>query len=258
MAAVASMGSNGNDSSNGFRSELFTPDQTWLCDSQNNPTCWFGDCSHGGTAQCCPALVHYNNASQIQTDQTPQQFHIDAAYDNTSYVSPAQGFKASTSPDSDAWLFDVPAAKVEPVETPPPATAVPTSSTTTKRTAAGDIIRPKSRRLPHNLIERRYRDNLNHQIEVLRNELPNFKSIVACSAGDDIEDQSLGSKWPSKAVVIAAAVQYIASLEQERSQADARNKLLCKQVDGLQKLVKCDDCSIVKYLESMQPRMVSA
>ncbi|KAK4546251.1 hypothetical protein LTR86_011347, partial [Recurvomyces mirabilis] len=58
--------------------------------------------------------------------------------------------------------------------------------TTTKRAPGGEITRPKGRRLPHNLIERRYRDNLNRQIEVLRDELPTFKSIVAYTA--DIED----------------------------------------------------------------------
>ncbi|KAK3612859.1 hypothetical protein LTR56_028203, partial [Elasticomyces elasticus] len=106
---------------------------------------------------------------------------------------------------------------------------------TTKRAAGGEIIRPNGRRLPHNLIERRYRDNLNHQIEVLRNELPTFKSVVACTA--DTEDvTSLGGKWPSKAVVIAAAVQYIALLEKERGLANLRNTLLCEQLEGLQKL----------------------
>ncbi len=97
--------------------------------------------------------------------------------------------------------------------------------------------------------------NLNHQIEVLRDELPTFKSIMACTA--DIEDATtLAGKWPSKAVVIAAAIQYIAQLELERGKANARNSLLCEQVEGLQRLVRCDDCSIVKYLEAKQSRVL--
>ncbi|KAK3613808.1 hypothetical protein LTR56_027664, partial [Elasticomyces elasticus] len=167
-----------------------------------------------------------------------------------------QESKVSHSQDCAVWLPDITAAKAESAETPQAASVANASSRTTKRTAKGDLIRPKSRRLPHNLVERRYRDNLNHQIEVLRDELPTFKSIVASTM--DIEDTaSLGTRWPSKAVVIAAAVQYIALLEQERGQVNARNTLLCEQVEGLQKLVRCDDCSIVKYLAGMQPFMVS-
>ncbi|KAK3613053.1 hypothetical protein LTR22_028326, partial [Elasticomyces elasticus] len=122
-------------------------------------------------------------------------------------------------------------------------TSLPTSAdssqrTSTKRSAGGELVRSKSRRLPHNLIERRYRDNLNHQIDILRDELPTFKAVVACNAAD-IEDtiaSPLAGKWPSKAVVIAAAIQYIGLLEQQRGQAMSRNTLLCGQVAGLQKL----------------------
>ncbi|KAK3633807.1 hypothetical protein LTR56_015598 [Elasticomyces elasticus] len=129
------------------------------------------------------------------------------------------------------------------------------SRESTKRTPGGELVRPKSRRLPHNLIERRYRDNLNHQIEVLRNELPTFKSIIACT--EDTEDAvSLAGKWPSKAVIIAAAVQYIGELEQQRTQAGSRTTVLIEQVVGLQKLVRCDDCAIMKYMEDMQSQVL--
>ncbi|KAK0851261.1 hypothetical protein LTR87_018027 [Friedmanniomyces endolithicus] len=81
--------------------------------------------------------------------------------------------------------------------------------------------------------------------------------IQGCAPASDIEDATaLAGKWPSKAVVIAAAIQYIAQLELERGQANAQNSLLCEQVEGLQRLVRCDDCSIVKYLEAIQPRVL--
>jgi len=127
----------------------------------------------------------------------------------------------------------------------------------TKRAPSGQLPRPRGRRMPHNLIEKRYRNNLNHQIEVLRDELPAFKSIVACTT--DIEDTaSLGGKWPSKAILIAAAVQYIGLLEQQRGHAMSRNALLYEQVAGLQEMVRCDDCAIVQYLEGMQPQILAA
>ncbi|KAK4952644.1 hypothetical protein LTR10_009450 [Elasticomyces elasticus] len=241
---------------------IFSPGQTWLCDSRNNPACWSGVCGHGnGTPMNCPTQPDFDSSTQNQNAQLQQQAYtpIDQNnYASRSFVTPtsASGSRGSTSIDSAAWLPDVTDAKeADTAVTPPSASSASASQRSTKRAAGGEIVRPKGRRLPHNLIERRYRDNLNHQIEVLRDELPTFKSIVACTA--DIEDpSSLGGKWPSKAVVIAAAVQYIALLEQERGQANARNTLLCEQVEGLQKLVRCDDCSIVKYLEGMQPRLV--
>ncbi|KAK3669473.1 hypothetical protein LTR78_010659 [Recurvomyces mirabilis] len=184
--------------------------------------------------------------STFQDAQLPRQAYmpINATYDNSSYpaASEVQQGQGSTDNDLAAWLPDATDTKqADLMEIPLPSSSTnAVQRTTTKRAPGGEITRPKGRRLPHNLIERRYRDNLNRQIEVLRDELPTFKSIVAYTA--DIEDTttSLG-----------------AVLEQERGQATTRNTLLCEQVEGLQKLVRCDDCAIVKYLEGMQPRMVT-
>ncbi|KAK1082745.1 hypothetical protein LTR33_003707 [Friedmanniomyces endolithicus] len=197
--------------------DWFESGQAWECDSQRAPACWSGVCSHGSTI---PAAHDTED--------------IDSAFRQQGVANTAQ-------------------ADLE--ETPQPLSDLNDVQTSTKRVPTGELARPKARRMPHSLIERRYRDNLNHQIEVLRNELPTFKSIITCTA--DIEDATaLAGKWPSKAVVIAAAIQYIAQLELERGQANAQNSLLCEQVEGLQRLVRCDDCSIVKYLEAIQPRVL--
>jgi len=234
----------------------FAAGQTWLCDSQNNSACWSGACNHDklGASQCCLALVNSNEASQGQINRTPRHLCIpmDATYAYSSYTSTAQQSNASTSIDYAAWLPDVIAAKAEPVEKSGPTSDLNSPSRTAKPTAEGEITRPKGYRLPHHLVERRYRDKLNHQIEVLRDRLPAFKSIVACTVHDG-DATSLGGKWPSKPVVIAAAVQYITLLEQERGQANVQNTLLREQVKVLQKLVSCDDCSIVQHLNGMQP-----
>ncbi|TKA83884.1 hypothetical protein B0A55_00123 [Friedmanniomyces simplex] len=192
--------------------------------------------------------------------QLPLQSYVlaDHTYDNSSFPAITEVQRAHGSEDDDltSRIPDTAGtSQADLMETPQPLSSVGDAQRTTKRAPGGELVRPKGRRLPHNLIERRYRDNLNHQIEVLRDELPTFKSIVACTA--DIEDPTaLAGKWPSKAVVIAAAIQYIAQLEQERGKAITRNTLLCAQVEGLQKLVRCDDCSIVKYLEAMKPRVL--
>ena len=106
----------------------------------------------------------------------------------------------------------------------------------------------RSGRVPHSIIERRYRDNLNNQIEALRLLIPSVRELP-----QDVED-SLGipPKAPSKAVVITAAATYIKELEAERAQRAAETRTLYEQVANLQQLLRCDHCSILQYLKSMQ------
>ncbi|KAK3614900.1 hypothetical protein LTR56_026935 [Elasticomyces elasticus] len=189
----------------------------------------------------------------------PLQHPTETSYDKISTPAVIE-FQQDLS-SMPAWQPDIKNIAQQPssVTTSLPTCADSLQRTSTKRSAGGELVRPKSRRLPHNLIERRYRDNLNHQIDILRDELPTFKAVVTCNAAD-VEDTTvspLAGKWPSKAVVIAAAIQYIGLLEQQRGQAMSRNTLLCGQVAGLQRLVRCDDCAIVKYMEGLQPQMLA-
>lgn len=117
--------------------------------------------------------------------------------------------------------------------------------------SAAQAPTPRHGRLPHSIIERRYRDNLNKQLETLRGKLPNLRDLHSCSG--EIEDSGgIPAKFPTKAVIISAAIRYIEQLEAERERTNGRVKTLQDQVDGLQKLVRCDDCSILKYLEGLQ------
>lgn len=104
-------------------------------------------------------------------------------------------------------------------------------------------------RVPHNLVERRYRDNLNNQIEALRLTLPSLRDAQPCL--DALEDPS-GPRMPSKAVIISTAASYIRDMENERARLLAANTALQEQVSSLKKLVGCDDCSILQYLNAMQ------
>ncbi|KAF2773378.1 hypothetical protein EJ03DRAFT_253260, partial [Teratosphaeria nubilosa] len=106
-------------------------------------------------------------------------------------------------------------------------------------------------RVPHNLIERRYRDNLNSQIEALRLTVPALRDAYDCTS-PDVEESGLATvapaKLPSKAVIISTAVDYVKQLENEKLKLQAATKSLQEQVAGLQKLVRCDDCAILQYL----------
>ncbi|CZT21829.1 uncharacterized protein RCC_07696 [Ramularia collo-cygni] len=104
------------------------------------------------------------------------------------------------------------------------------------------------RRIPHTVIERRYRDNLNTQIETLRLSLPSLKNAYVCSP--DVEDSALPPRLPSKAMIIATASTYIKELEVERTRAVEAASNLQQEVADLQKLIQCNDCSILQYLQA--------
>lgn len=130
-------------------------------------------------------------------------------------------------------------------ETAKPTASTATSTTATKRDSYWSAA--KRRRLPHHVIERRYRDNLNGQIEALRLVVgPN-----ADGQSEDVEDGAF-TKAPSKAEVIASATDYIKDLLQTVERLQAQEKALKEQVQGLERLVRCEDCEVLKYLGTMQ------
>jgi hypothetical protein len=67
-----------------------------------------------------------------------------------------------------------------------------------------------------------------------------------------LEDDPTPAKCPSKASVIVSAQMYIKELEEQQARLQSNTRALREQVTGLQKLVRCDDCSVVKYFNSLQ------
>ncbi|EME89191.1 uncharacterized protein MYCFIDRAFT_181467 [Pseudocercospora fijiensis CIRAD86] len=102
-------------------------------------------------------------------------------------------------------------------------------------------------RVPHNLVERRYRDNLNHQIEALRLVLPSLKDAVPSD-----ETSFDHPRMPSKAVVISTAATYIKDMENERQRLMAANGALQDQIGSLQKLLRGNESSVVQYINAMR------
>lgn len=111
--------------------------------------------------------------------------------------------------------------------------------------------KPKPRRrLPHNQVERKYRESLNTQLESLRRVVPSLQQNRACD-GADIEDLPAPSK-PSKAVILASATAHIKQIEKDRKSLQDENQLLRTRVKALQALVKCDDCSLMQYVMDLK------
>ncbi|KAI8933822.1 hypothetical protein NX059_009524 [Plenodomus lindquistii] len=115
-----------------------------------------------------------------------------------------------------------------------------------------DDQKPKSRRrLPHNQVERKYRESLNTQLESLRRVVPALQQDSRACDGADIEDLPTPSK-PSKAVILASATAYIKQQEKDKKSLADENQLLRARVKALQALVKCDDCSLMQYVMDLK------
>lgn len=112
--------------------------------------------------------------------------------------------------------------------------------------------KPKSRRrLPHNQVERKYRESLNTQLESLRKVVPSLQQNQGACDGADIEDLPTPSK-PSKAVILASATAYIKQQEKDKKSLSDENHLLRARIKALQALVKCDDCSLMQYVMDLK------
>jgi len=182
-----------------------------------------------------------------------------------SYISPVRG-----SPDARSWSAEFPshgasasgesvfgnlggvqqAASRSSDRTSPDST-VKCTPETSERKPKKHWSSVQRRRVPHHVIERRYRDNLNGQIEKLRTCIPSL-ATDGCSPTSDMEDDPMPVKCPSKASVIVSAQAYIKELEEQQARLQSNTRALREQVTGLQKLVRCDDCSVVKYFNSLQ------
>ncbi|KAF3052767.1 hypothetical protein E8E11_011190 [Didymella keratinophila] len=76
----------------------------------------------------------------------------------------------------------------------------------------------KTGRLPHNQVERKYREGLNAELERLRRAVPTLPQSDEAGA--------MGQPKPSKAMVLASAIEYIRKLEAENSALKVDNDRL--------------------------------
>jgi hypothetical protein len=171
------------------------------------------------------------NNSLVMQQQPPQPALSPSLNPSLISALPMQGagmFVSGPSPIS-------PSSSPEPSPSsrgPEPKRARP-STDATRRTNSFPSPARKGR-LPHSAIERRYRDNLNAQLEALRSVLPNLKDLKSPD-GDE------SGKLPiTKAVIISAAIKYIEQMHAETMQMNERVGALQQRISGLQKLVKCD------------------
>ena len=119
--------------------------------------------------------------------------------------------------------------------------------------------RTHSGRANHLMIEQRYRKNLNARLDQLKRVLSAVESntkaeeehhagAIRYSLDADERMQQLSSGKTTKSDVLLAAIQYIKQSEHEKRESSRTNDFLRQRVVALEKLVKCEDCSLLKQI----------
>lgn len=84
-------------------------------------------------------------------------------------------------------------------------------------------------RLPHNQVERKYREGINSQLEALRQSLPSlrrFPSGVNSEGREEAHKNGPPLARPSKATILATATAYIKQIEAEKHRLADENRML--------------------------------
>ncbi|EXJ72731.1 uncharacterized protein A1O5_03878 [Cladophialophora psammophila CBS 110553] len=108
-----------------------------------------------------------------------------------------------------------------------------------------DAPTPAAKKRPHNIIEKRYRANLNEKIAELRDSVPSLrfaqKSKIRDSANGESDEDDLDGLTPSnklnKASVLTKAVEYIRHLEFRTKRLEEENKSLKERLETLDKVI---------------------
>ncbi|KAF2404067.1 hypothetical protein EJ06DRAFT_567858 [Trichodelitschia bisporula] len=97
-----------------------------------------------------------------------------------------------------------------------------------RKSTASSTAASAARRIPHNQVERKYREGINQEMERLRHALPS----LAAGGPVGVVDNASGPR-ASKATVLASATEYIMTLEEEIHTLLAENEALRRAGSGV-------------------------
>jgi len=110
-----------------------------------------------------------------------------------------------------------------------------------EETPAAAPTRKQPKKTAHNMIEKRYRTNLNDKIAALRDSVPSLRIMAGTSKmGEDDEEEDLEGLAPAhklnKATVLAKATEYIRHLEKRNKRLQDENDQLKNRLNAFEKL----------------------
>lgn len=92
-------------------------------------------------------------------------------------------------------------------------------------------LSPLSKRSAHNMIEKRYRSNLNDKIAELRDAVPTLRSGYNSTTADELKGTYVPlSRKLNKATILSKATEYIKSLQSKNKKLIEENKILQKRL----------------------------
>ncbi|KIX95346.1 uncharacterized protein Z520_08863 [Fonsecaea multimorphosa CBS 102226] len=134
--------------------------------------------------------------------------------------------------------------------------------TTAKSTAPSKADAKQRAKQAHSLVERKYRENLNAKISQLHNTLQ--ASHYGPKVGEDGEIEAAANNSASglpppkvrKSDVLTEAMNYVNQTEVEMRHMENEIHRLTERVRVLEKLVRCEDCSLLKQMVNLQVQAV--
>lgn len=185
-------------------------------------------------------LRNENNPAPASSNQMTHAL-MDSTVGTTEQGPPSMKRARTTTSSFNPIIKQDVSDETSPVETP--ASSVDSPKLGSANTGV------KEKRLPHHVIERRYRENLNSQIESLRAAVPSTSSCLTLDMEDIGSNNVTSAIRPmSKAAVIAHAAEYMQQLAAQNEEVERMNRELRVTVEALRRLVNCEDCGVVQQI----------
>jgi len=130
----------------------------------------------------------------------------------------------------------------------------------TKSTAPSKADAKQRAKQAHSLVERKYRENLNGKIAQLHNTLQSSHYGPRTGEEGDSDVPEAPNAIPASKVrksdVLSEAMNYVNQTEVEMRHMENEIQRLSDRVRVLEKLVRCEDCSLLKQMVNMQVQAV--
>jgi len=176
-----------------------------------------------GSLPCRPSLTDFSFSVQ---EQKPSRSPDTTFSRNASTQKKSQAIKLSNSPKSNA-VSDKASNETKPA---------------------------RAAKSSHSLVERKYRENLNSRISDLHRTL-----LATEGGGSDPDGTSPTGTSPTelspkvkKGDVLSDAMKYVKQAEVQKRNMSDEIQFLRSRVRMLEKLVKCEDCSLLNQLVNLQ------